>query len=126
MIRILSIIYLILNSALGFAQEAEFFIEKPVHKFPKTYEGVVLEHRFLIENRGNAPLIISDYSVACTCTKAILPKEPILPGGTFELKVIFDTKGKYYFQDRLIKLQTNTKSGEETLRFKVNVVPKNE
>ena len=120
------ILTIFLKSALGFGQEADFFVEKPTHKFPKTYEGVVLEHTFRIENRGTAPLILSDYSVACTCTKAILPTKPIPPGGSFDLKITFDTKGKYYFQDRLIKLRTNTKSGEEELRFKVNVIPKNE
>ena len=115
-----------LKSALGFCQEEDFFVEKHTHKFPKTYEGVVLEHTYRVENRGSAPLIISDYSVACSCTKVVLPQKPIPPGAYFNLKITFDTKGKYYFQDRLIKLRTNTKSGEEELRFKVNVIPKNE
>ncbi|TNE71871.1 MAG: DUF1573 domain-containing protein [Bacteroidetes bacterium] len=115
-----------LISALGFGQEADFFVEKPIHKFPKTYEGVVLEHTFRIENRGDIPLIISSYSVGCSCTKVVLPKEPIPPGGHFDLKVTFDSAGKYYYQDRTIILKTNTKSGEEKVRFKVNVIPKNE
>jgi len=121
-----AIITLLLNSAPGFGQEAEFFVDKPIHKFSKTYEGVVLEHVFHVENHGNLPLIISSYEVACSCTKASLPKEPIPPGGTFDLKVTFDTKGKYYYQDRIILLKTNTRSGEEKIRFKVNVIPKNE
>lgn len=115
-----------MNSALGFCQEAEFSIDKSVHKFEKTYEGKLLEHNFVITNTGDAPLIISDYKVSCSCTKAFLPKNPILPGASFDLRVTFDTKGKYYFQDRIIYLQTNAKKETQQLRFKVKVVPKNE
>ena len=121
-----AIIIIALSSALGFGQAAEFSIDKAVHKFPKTYEGVLLEHEFKLTNTGDAPLIISDYKVECSCTKAYLPNNPILPGESFLLKVTFDTKGKYNFQDRIIYLKTNTKKKTEQLRFKVNVIPKNE
>jgi hypothetical protein len=121
-----AIIIIALNSALGFGQEAEFSIDKAVHKFPKTYEGVMLEHEFEITNTGNAPLVISDYSVSCSCTKAHLPESPIPPGQSYNLKITFDTHGKYYFQDRIIYLKTNTKKQTHKLRFKVNVVPRNE
>lgn len=121
-----AIIIIALSSALGFGQEAEFSIDKSVHKFEKTYEGKLLEHNFKISNTGNAPLIISDYKVSCSCTKAYLPTKPILPGESFDLRVTFDTKGKYYFQDRIIYLKTNAKKETQQLRFKVKVVPRNE
>jgi len=115
---------LVINSALGFGQEAEFFVKKPVHKFPKTAEGVLLEHSFTVVNTGKAPLIISDYKVECACTKVFLPKEPISPGKSAVIKVTFDSEGKAYYQDRIIFLQTNTKKKTEKLRFKVFVEPK--
>lgn len=124
--RFFALIIILISSATGFCQEAEFSIDKPVHKFPKTYQGQKLEHFYAITNTGKVPLIISDYKVACTCTKAFLPEKPILPGETFQLKVTFDTNGKYDFQDRLVKLKTNSKNGIEELRFKVKVVPRNE
>src|SRR3989338_6141876 len=65
-------ILLVLNSAFGFGQTAEFFCDHPVHKFPKTQEGVQLKYTFEISNTGKAPLIISDYDVACTCTRHIV------------------------------------------------------
>jgi hypothetical protein len=117
-----AIIIIALNSALVFGQEAEFSIDKPVHKFPKTQQGELLEHYFEIKNTGDAPLIISDYKVGCTCTTATLPEGPILPGQSYKVKVTFDTKGKYDFQDRIIFLKTNTKKGTEKLRFKVRVL----
>lgn len=121
-----AIIYIALSSALGFAQEAELLIDRAVFKFPKVYEGEQLEHVYKISNPGTLPLIISDYSVACSCTKAYLPEKPILPGESFDLKVTFDTNGKYYFQDREIYLKANTQKETHKLRFKVNVIPKNE
>lgn len=122
--RLFAIIIIALNSALGFGQEAEFSIKKSVYKFPKTEEGKLLEHTFVITNKGEAPLTISDYSVECDCTKATLPTEPIQPGESFDLHVSFDTNGKYYFQQRDILLYTNTKKGVHKLTIKVKVIPK--
>ncbi|MDX2360213.1 MAG: DUF1573 domain-containing protein [Crocinitomicaceae bacterium] len=121
-----AIIIIALNSAFGFGQTAEFRLDKAVFKFPKTYEGTQLEHDYLITNTGEVPLIISDYEVSCSCTTVDLPTSPILPRDTFALKVHFDTEGKYQFQDRIVYLTANTRQGTHKIRFKVNVIPKNE
>lgn len=118
-----AIIIIALNSALGFGQVAEFSIDKSVHKFPDTKQGELVTHDYMITNTGDEPLIISDYKVGCTCTKAVLPAEPIQPGDTFALNVSFDTSDKYYFQDRTIILVANTKKKMHKVRFKVKVVP---
>ena len=119
-----AIIIIALNSALVFGQEAEFSLDKSVHKFPKTVEGVLLEHEYTVTNSGDAPLIISDYKVSCSCTKAYLPKKPILPGESYKIRVTFDTEGKYDWQDRTVFLQTNTKKETHSVRFKVRVISK--
>ncbi len=121
-----AIIIIALSSAFGFGQTADLSIDKAVHKFPKTYEGTKLEHVYVLTNTGEAPLEIKDYKVVCSCTKADLPDTAIAPGESFDLKVTFDTEGKYYFQDRTIYLLTNTKKEMHKLRFKVNVIPRNE
>lgn len=118
-----AIIIIALNSALGFGQVAEFSIDKSVHKFPVTKQGEQLSHDYMITNTGDEPLIISDYKVGCTCTKAMLPEKPIQPGETFPLTVTFDTNEKYYYQDRTIILVANTKKQLHKIRFKVKVVP---
>lgn len=117
--------FIILKSVCCFAQQADFFVAKSTHKFPKVEEGPTLFHEFVIENRGNAPLIISDYKVACSCTTVELPA-PIPPGKTGIVTVNFDTKGKYYQQDRTVLLQTNDKHPTQKLRIKVFVIPKGE
>jgi len=120
----LAILYICFNSALGFGQVAEFSFVKPTHKFPKTDEGPVLKHYYVFRNSGNAPLIISSYAVGCHCTEAIFPTYPILPGKTDSILVTFDTKGKFYQQDRTVILTSNAKKKEYSLRFKVFVVPR--
>jgi hypothetical protein len=115
-----------LNSALGLSQEAEFYLKEHTFKFLKANEGEVLEHVFKVLNSGDAPLIIEDYAVACNCTKVIFSREPVLPGHSLDIKLIFDTEGKYYLQDRYVYLYTNTKKKKEKLRFKVFVIPREE
>ena len=119
------LLLLFLNTAFGFGQKAVFFSSKPIHKFPKTQEGVQLKHTFEITNTGDVPLVISSYDVSCSCTKVTLPG-PIQPGEVGRITVEFDTNGKYYQQDRKIILQTNSKKKIEYLRFKVFVVPNEE
>ncbi|MDX1651169.1 MAG: DUF1573 domain-containing protein [Brumimicrobium sp.] len=119
-------IFIILNSAFGLCQTAEFnFKGKTTVKWDKTKEGELLSHYFIYQNTGSVPLIIEDAKVACPCTKVIFPKNPTLPGATDSILVTFDTAGKYYYQDRTIQLIANTGKSEK-LRFKVYVIPKEE
>ncbi len=124
--KLFTFLILFLNSALGFGQEAEFSLKESTIKFPKTKEGEVVEHVFVFTNTGAAPLIIDEYSVACKCTKIVLPKDPIMPGNTGEIKLTFDTEGKYYQQDRTVILAMNTRKKTAKLRFKIFVIPREE
>lgn len=110
-------------SAVSLAQSPKFTVDNAIHKFEDTKEGELLSHTFVITNSGDAPLIISDYKVACPCTKVVLPTDPVLPGQAYKMKVTFDSRGKTEWQDRAILLQTNTKKKEEKLRIKVYVIP---
>lgn len=121
---VIVLLIMIVNSAIGFAQYAEFnFLNKTTHKWNKTNEGTVLQHYFVFENTGDTPLVINDALVSCSCTKVQFPNHPILPQQKDSILVTFDSNQKYYMQDRIIKLKANTKKDQE-LRIKVFVVPK--
>ena len=121
-----AIIIIALNSALGFAQEAEFdFLTKTKVKLDKIREGQVIKHYFVFENTGDAPLVINDYHVSCSCTKAQFSKQPIPPGAKDSILIIFDSNGKYYWQDRTVEIDSNA-SKKTKLRFKVYVIPNDE
>lgn len=111
-----------MNSAFGFGQGAEFSVDKGTFKFPDTEQGEIVSHTFIITNKGNSPLILQNYKVTCECTSVKLPEKPILPGEFAEVRVTFDTKGKYYYQDRVIYIEDNTKKGIHKLRIKINVI----
>jgi hypothetical protein len=121
-----AIIFIAINSALGFGQVAEFsFLGKTTAKWDKVNEGKQLQHYFVFENSGTVPLIIQDAKVACSCTKVEFTKAPIAPGQKDSIRVTFDTNEKYYYQDRTIELVANTKKTEK-LRLKVYVIPKDQ
>lgn len=111
-----------MNSAFGFGQRAEFSVDKGTFSFPDTEQGVIVKHAFKVTNKGEAPLILKDFKVTCSCTSVELPSVPILPGETTDVVVTFDTKGKYYYQDRVIYIEDNTKKGIHKLRIKINVI----
>lgn len=124
--KLIFILSILVNSALVFGQAAEFsFADKTTVKWDKTPEGEVLKHYFVFTNTGTEPLVITDAKVACSCTKVEFPKYPVPPNANDSIKVSFDTKGKFYYQDRIIELQANTKKVQK-LRLKAYVIPADE
>lgn len=107
------------------ADGAEFYFKEDRVRFADTEEGAILTHDFTFTNVGNAPLIISDYKVSCSCTKITFPLTPIAPGNTGTIHLSFDTTGKYDYQFRKVEVYSNASKNPYTLSFKVYVIPKN-
>ena len=59
------------------------------------------EHVFKLVNTGNKPLVIYDVVTSCGCTKAEYSKEPVRPGETLDLKVIYNAEDKGRFRKSL-------------------------
>ena len=59
------------------------------------------EHVFKLLNTGNKPLVVYDVTTSCGCTKAEYGKEPVRPGETLELKVIYNAEDKGRFRKSL-------------------------
>ena len=59
------------------------------------------EHVFKLVNTGNKPLVIYDVVTSCGCTKAEYGKEPVRPGETLDLKVIYNAEDKGRFRKNL-------------------------
>ena len=64
------------------------FTEKS-YNFGDITQGDKVEYTFEFENVGNEPLILSDVRTTCGCTAPQWPKEPIAPGASAKLKVVF-------------------------------------
>ena len=59
------------------------------------------EHVFKLVNTGNKPLVVYDVTTSCGCTKAEYGKEPVRPGDTLDLKVIYNAEDKGLFRKSL-------------------------
>ena len=86
-------------------------------------EGDVVEHAYSFKNTGQAPLIIESAKPSCGCTVPSWTKEPIPVGGTGEILVKFDSKGKPNIQNKTVTVTANTWPKVTTLRFKTFVTP---
>lgn len=86
---------------------ASIKFDKTIYDFGFVEIGKKITHEFSFTNVGNAPLIITDASSTCGCTVPDAPKEPIPPGGTATMKVVFDTAGKVGVQNKQVTVTTN-------------------
>lgn len=86
-------------------------------------EKDVVEHTYIFKNTGEAPLIIESAKPSCGCTVPSWSKEPIPVGGTGEILVKFDSKGKPNIQTKTVTVTANTWPKVTTLRFKTFVTP---
>ena len=55
------------------------------------------ERSFVLTNTGNGLLAIQDIITSCGCTKVKYSKEPVRPGGTLEVKVLYEAEQAEYF-----------------------------
>ena len=65
-----------------------------VYNFGKVTDGEKVEYSYRFRNTGKNPLIVSSAVASCGCTVPEKPEEPIKPGGTGFLKVVFNSKGR--------------------------------
>jgi hypothetical protein len=98
--------------------------EEKEFDFGTIVQNTPQEHTFVFTNTGDAPLIITNATSSCGCTVPDYPKNtPIQPGEKGQLVVKFNGSG----MNQVIKtvtLNTNTGNGQEMLRIKAFVQPK--
>lgn len=95
--------------------------EEKEYDFGEIMQGDKVEHVFKFTNTGNAPLIISNARASCGCTVPEWPKEPIPPGDTGEIDVVFNSAGKSGRQTKSIRISTNIGDQPEVVYLKGNV-----
>ena len=93
------------------------------HDFGTIKEGEKVTHVYKFKNTGAVPLIIEGVRPSCGCTAPNWTKEPIPVGGTGEVEVVFDSKGKPNAQNKTVTVTANTWPQSTVLRFKAFVTP---
>ena len=66
--------------------------------FPKTEKQ---ERSFVLTNTGTGLLVVHDVTTSCGCTKVKYNKQPVRPGETIELKVIYEAEEAGHFNKTL-------------------------
>ncbi len=82
--------------------------EETTYDFGTVKSGEKVSHIFKFRNTGNEPLIISNAKATCGCTVPNWPKDPIPPGESGEIEVVFNTKGKSNKQNKKVTITANT------------------
>ncbi len=95
--------------------------EETEFDFGTVDQGEKVTHIYKFANTGNEPLIISNAKGSCGCTVPSWPKEPIPVGGSGEIQVQFDSKGKKNKQSKKVTLTANTDPAQTFLTIKGEV-----
>ena len=70
----------------------EITFTKTLHNFGSVKKNASAKIDFEFKNTGKSPLILKSVTPSCDCTTPDWPKEPIMPGKTETIKVVYDTK----------------------------------
>ncbi len=82
------------------------------------------EHKkiFSFTNTGSEPLIIEKAKGSCGCTVPKYPKEPIAPGGTGEIEVVYKPGKQKNKQTKNVTITANTSPANTVLTISANVM----
>lgn len=81
--------------------------EKEIYDFGAIKQGEKVHYEFKFKNNGKTPLIITDATATCGCTKPEYPEAPVKPGEEGVIKVTFDSTGKMGMQDKVVTITSN-------------------
>jgi len=85
--------------------------------FGELKHGDVVGHRFKFINSGIEPVMIMHVEKSCGCTDVIYSHQPVLPGDSGFVELVFDTKGWNGRQVKQVKVLTNDSIGTRELRI---------
>lgn len=114
-----------LSAAVFAQQNAGIAAKEKNHDFGviKEEKGKV-EHVFIIENTGNAPLVIDRITSSCGCTLPEWSKEPVSPGKTKEVRVWYDPYGRPGAFYKTISVYSNAEPRRFVLSIRGEVLRK--
>ena len=104
------------------ATAAKIVFNESAFDFGTLEEGEKVEHVFEFTNPSSNPLTITNARGSCGCTVPEWPKEPIPPGGTGEIKVKYDSKGKKGNQNKTVTITANTLPQNTLLNISADVI----
>ncbi|MFN8350367.1 MAG: DUF1573 domain-containing protein [Flavobacteriales bacterium] len=91
------------------------------HNFGKVMQNSENTYVFKFTNSGSEPLVISNAQGSCGCTVPEYPKEPIAPGKSSEIKVVYKPGMQQGSQAKTVTVTANTNPPQTILRINADV-----
>jgi hypothetical protein len=106
---------LVLGTASAAAQAVITF-KQTTHNFGKFAEDKEQAYEFVYTNTGDKPLVIEQTVASCGCTVPTYTQEPVAPGKTGKIKVVYNGRGKFpgHFQ-KSISVRSNASNSLERI-----------
>jgi len=95
------------NATQTFTDSTTVQMIDSAYSFGTVSDGEKVEYSYRFRNTGKNPLIVSSAIASCGCTVPEKPEEPIKPGETGFLKVVFNSKGRVGEVHKEITVKSN-------------------
>ncbi|HOZ29956.1 MAG TPA: DUF1573 domain-containing protein [Bacteroidales bacterium] len=92
------------------------------YNFGTVIQGEKVAHSFVFKNTGGGNLIISNVKASCGCTVPKWTKEPIKPGETGTIELVFDSSNRDGIQTKSAKVYSNTQPNVTELIIRCEVI----
>ncbi|MEX1001116.1 MAG: DUF1573 domain-containing protein [Crocinitomicaceae bacterium] len=90
-------------------EPTEISFDEMEYDFGTAKEGTQVKHVYKFKNTGDKNLILINVKGSCGCTvPEDWPKHPIEPGGTGEIKVVFDSQDRVGNVRKNVRVEANT------------------
>lgn len=95
--------------------------EDSTYDFGKVMQDSENKKVFTFTNTGKEPLVISNAKGSCGCTVPQWPKEPIAPGATGEIKVVYKPGKQKDKQHKTVTITANTEPEQTVISISADV-----
>jgi hypothetical protein len=92
--------------------------------FGRMPEGDKVEYHLGIRNTDTTAMIILDILNSCGCTSLSYDRQPILPGDTASIRLLYDSRGQFGTQAKSMRVLTTLPSSPLTVYLKAEVYKK--
>ena len=98
--------------------------QESTYEFGSIKSGKKVEKTFMVKNTGKNPLFIYNVKPSCHCTAPEYTKEPIVPGESGSVKLIFDSKNKSGQTKKTAMVVMNVEEKMNVLALKGEIIEK--
>ena len=105
------------RSSKSSGQTTQVFVDQTELDFGSFLKEEKQERSFVLTNTGKGLLVIQDIITSCGCTKVEYSKEPVRPGATLEVKVIYEAEKAEHF-NKTVTVYCNTEDSPLRLTVK--------